>query len=560
MEFFKKVYFKDIEEIKDFIETTVIIDIILVKDDSVVDTCFYEKKDPYKLYMDKIFFQKYKEFFTNLLYESNKYETSLVVNEVMFTDEIFKKALSGEHDIITFSNVELTPEQLTACEKSNLNIFLAKGFEIKTISTTKELPKEIKESIYFSESDDEEYFIDELNGLEGKTKINFFHNALGQMYIEESRYLNKAVRLLHLMKQNGYTQNFNIIVFDKAIFNSKIDEFSQFTNVLVTVNSETLTLEEYIGLELTLESMIINIKNSSDTPFEKFLRVYNIVKNYKDYKEDETDLKNARQLSRIVKNDFIVCTGFASLLIDLLKRVGIESIKYSCFVDDRTDESAEDEKTIEHHAKVLVNITDEKYKLDGYFISDPTWDNSLTGENTYNHVIRGMESMRRSSEYLYSLTDIDLFLDVDSYDDFINKTNYYLERKLRETLYFDTDSIDRKKEIKIDALIETLEFILGTLKTLDNYIFSDVYPRFIIARETRNYELLESTLKLIGKYILSKTNNHISYRKLSDAIIKVDGREDTFWEKACTFNNLVGFTKENFPYDKDWNNRIDKTL
>ena len=54
-----------------------------------------------------------------------------------------------------------------------------------------------------------------------------------------------------------------------------------------------------------------------------------------------------------------------------------------------------------------VEVDDEKYNIDGYYISDPTWDNDLT-HDYYNHLAMTDNEQANTRRYMY-LNDMDIF-------------------------------------------------------------------------------------------------------------------------------------------------------
>src|SRR5574344_594968 len=109
------------------------------------------------------------------------------------------------------------------------------------------------------------------------------------------------------------------------------------------------------------------------------MAVYDIVKNYKPYKENSKQLEEYRYLRYILNNDYMLCVGDAKLLTTLLKRGGIKSTDYSTSVDTSYDHgyTKEDKPvTLAGHARAMIHIDDDKYHVHGYYIADPTWDNN----------------------------------------------------------------------------------------------------------------------------------------------------------------------------------------
>ena len=75
--------------------------------------------------------------------------------------------------------------------------------------------------------------------------------------------------------------------------------------------------------------LIEPIKNSNLSPLEKFIAIYNVVKNFKPYKESPDQLEESRYLRYILNNEYMVCVGYAKLLKILCEKVGIKVINLS---------------------------------------------------------------------------------------------------------------------------------------------------------------------------------------------------------------------------------------
>ena len=144
---------------------------------------------------------------------------------------------------------------------------------------------------------------------------------------------DNAIDAIKTLRENNKNNKITIIItdkkkFNKELFNSDID----LTNIYIKVNfiSEEMPISNYIKNEKILYSMIKEAENLS--PLEKYLYAYDVVKKIKEYKEyknaktDEDKLKS-RDLYEILFNNYIVCSGFTTLLGDLLDKLDINCIE-----------------------------------------------------------------------------------------------------------------------------------------------------------------------------------------------------------------------------------------
>ena len=156
-----------------------------------------------------------------------------------------------------------------------------------------------------------------------------------------------------------------------------------------------LSLDQIIKDDEFLDYCVQNIKNSDMSPFEKYLAIYDIVKNFKQYKKrpDDRALQESRNLYMILNNNYMVCAGYARLLETLLKRIGIDAtfLISSKYRDDF------------QHAIVALKIKDEKYNLDGVYLSDPTDDNpqftSIREVNHYHGILFRLKDTPLKDDY-----------------------------------------------------------------------------------------------------------------------------------------------------------------
>ena len=232
-----------------------------------------------------------------------------------------------------------------------------------------------------------------------------------------------------------------------VVINVKLDDFMEYENFLLNLNIETpiniisqknvsiLPLNDMKELNLRLDYTVSEIKNSSLSPYEKYIAAYNIVKSFKKYRfylDNEGFDKMISDQSRnpylVLINQYIVCAGYTSLLHSLLKKLDIPSREWILDVSDNSESVAlGDSESNDTHARLYVNIVDDKYGINGYFMCDPTFDN-VDKENSdlygYRHLSMSCGEShdygKSSSSYFYFAYDTDAFND----QMFINTDDY----------------------------------------------------------------------------------------------------------------------------------------
>ena len=123
------------------------------------------------------------------------------------------------------------------------------------------------------------------------------------------------------------------------------------------------------------------------TPLEKFVFAYELVTSFAYQKSDDATLDNrmsSRNLVKVLNGDKIVCIGYASMLAELCKRIGIPCIVQLAV--DGVDEK--DDFNSINHAICKVFIDDKMYDCNGMFNSDPSKDsNKESLGKTINHAL-----------------------------------------------------------------------------------------------------------------------------------------------------------------------------
>ena len=155
------------------------------------------------------------------------------------------------------------------------------------------------------------------------------------------------------------------------------------------------------------------------SPFEIYTKLYQIVKDFKSYKEVEEgdDLDKSRTLSKLLFNEYIVCEGYVNLLQELCKRYNIET--YYMSVDVLPDDT-KDLNNTNDHARLLVKMKDDKYGIDGLYVSDPTLDS--IHYSFYNHILMTFDEVKREliGEVTFNVYD---FLNVKNKEEFYALVN-----------------------------------------------------------------------------------------------------------------------------------------
>lgn len=287
-----------------------------------------------------------------------------------------------------------------------------------------------------------------------------------RLYLKDKAYFSLNDIIIKL-KEFGKNNEIILEVTDKKVSNEFIlnKDIINYKNISVKQYFDSYSLKDYIYFENLLYKMIEPAKNLST--FEKYIYVYNIVKNFKQYKESDRRLAS-RNLYYILVNEYATCVGFCALFSDLLSKLDIPNIPFSIEGIDSKDNSKWG------HRRLYVNLKDEKYGINGFYVSDPTWDNDLEVDY-YNHlVLTNKESkLECDFEYQYLYDEFNLF-NIDNIDDLYIKLN----------------------DIVND---DTFEKLLKVIKELDLNYYNYLKNKFDI--EKPNQKMLNDLSMYINAYI-----------------------------------------------------------
>lgn len=327
--------------------------------------------------------------------------------------------------------------------------------------------------------------------------------------ISKLRQLNKGYKYTVKIDDKN---KFNDFILD----NDSIDK----SDILVYVNRQSVDVDKYVSSEKMLLSMIEPAKDLSN--FEKFLYAYDIVKHFKKYKESD-DTYNSRDLYQIINNDeYMVCVGYANLLIDLLNKLDIDSYDYSVGVDvgfdivDLKSEKVRDDVESRNagHARVIVNMVDHKYNIDGIYVSDPTWDNEL-GNDSYTYALMTFDEISKGKRYLYQDRKVTGLLDSKNIQQFYDGVNKRLNKKMEGKENYLSMPTDNKKA-QSNFISEILKFIKDIDKEFYNKINDEA--KNILVGLDYDQSKFNSLIEEIGYYIINKNSKPISLDSYKKAI------------------------------------------
>ena len=323
--------------------------------------------------------------------------------------------------------------------------------------------------------------------LRDEHELNLSYDAIFSLYdiVTKLKSLGKNNKIIIGMKFKYYL---NEVIFNPA--------FNDNENIVIEDLFNSYSAKDYIKFESLLYKVVEPAKDLS--PFEKYIYAYNIVKNFKEYKESKRKLLS-RELYDILENEYIVCVGFCELLSDLLFKLNIPNVNFGIGGKNKKDNSPW------NHERLYVNIKDEKYGINGFYVSDPTWDNDLEVDY-YNHLALTNKEAKLECEFTYDAyeSEFEIF-DALSLDEIYAKLNKLLEDgKIG-------DLCKRIKNLDIDYydyLIITYD-IFNTIKELGLNYYNYLNNKYDINNTD------DKMIKDLSMYIY----NHINNEVLGDTIM-----------------------------------------
>lgn len=475
------------------------------------------------LYINPDYYLKNKEQVEELLTKiiSSTQEKSFVIDSnALITKNILKSISSNpnleEIELARYAqeNYLLTEEDYNILKQSNLK-------KIKTSGVSEELKDNFDSLISYnvdrflisynkySDLSKEQIYLNEKITKEDIENLKYLTNNKTKIIIKEEN-IEDAIVITTRLKELGKENHVVIDINNKELVTPKILSNANYLNGYtdIRIGLDIIPIKEYLRLEKILYQMVEPACNLS--PFERYIYAYNVVKQYKQYKENEKNKSASRNLYAILENEYMVCVGYSHMLEDLLNKSGIKSIYRSTGVDDSYDKK--DEKEVVNinwngHARRFVYINDPKYGIDGFYVADPTWDNDLKND-LYNHLLLTNEEETETKRYNFLPTSVSSssieLMNIQSIEEFYQKINFYL---------------DRNPESNLKDLISNS---INDIRKLDNNFIKKLEEKYPEIQDFFNpWPNEKEILYEIGEYLLTKVNKPVSGQTIMSAVSEV---------------------------------------
>ena len=416
-----------------------------------------------------------------------------------------------------------------------------------------------------------------LKYLGENTKVIISTECNVKEIIETLRKYNKHNKIeIDVNNKNKFNEEL------KALGYYNEDKKDIYNNIILNIRAikkTNLSIKQYLDYEKILYSIIEPAKDMS--PFEKYIYAYDIVKHFKKYNTPKKENKNidnlsekeytnikslSRDLYQVLDSDYIVCVGFSNLLSDLLTKLGIDNIDLPIDIDISaskaikqlnipkeewnnmdpekkhklitTQQSYIPKDDFSGHRRLLVNIKDDKYGIDGIYVSDPTWDNDLE-KNVYAHAVM-TESDISTSVSTNKIDDKYVLFSATSINEFYAMLNAILDinYRKRHQHYDELDDIfgesnkEKMKNINKET-ISNLHYIFSGFLEEFSKLFPNEYkkitkkysilkkPYYGIKDIYKINEEIQDAIYQVATVISSKNNNKINNDTLKRVINEV---------------------------------------
>ena len=145
------------------------------------------------------------------------------------------------------------------------------------------------------------------------------------------------------------------------------------TKIGVKNYDDFYSYSQVLNADSQIKRIANDIKKQKFSPLEKLLYAYikaSSLKKYKAEAEETEKTGQSRTVYGVLNSDKIVCLGYAELLSAIIAECGDENLRSfqnSIGIDYNDGD-------IDFHANNIVYLKDEKYKIDGFYYLDPTWE------------------------------------------------------------------------------------------------------------------------------------------------------------------------------------------
>ena len=375
-------------------------------------------------------------------------------------------------------------------------------------------------------------FLNNLSKYSNHTIISIRNNTEN-----DEIYLNKLCMLVKTLKRNH--KKIELFINIRSLNNIKelLNLFNRYPYVMIHYLKFTFTYAEFIKFYYDLSKFLKTIATTKNnynlSPLEIFLLVYDKVCNFKEYNSYPIKYPAYKQgnLKYLFNSKYTVCSDYSILLVASLSYFGIDAKDFLLTLERYKEKEIEEEV----HARVLLKLKDDKYNIDGIYVSDPTWDN----KSVFTHALM-THRMTTLENDLERLNIYDFFFDVTSLEEFNNKINILLNKGCSEIYIY--------------------KIFMRTIYRIDYNFYLEMKKKY-----PSNNLLFNSFINDMGNYVIKYCNKEIPFNIIYTTILNTyhkiyNIKEEDYQNKLTKLQNKNEMDYYNsftdyWPYDMEHKRR-----
>lgn len=551
--------------LQDGVTTTFFTDAVYrnAKDQNIEITCvdethpfFYDNFE--NMYFSKAFFNQNKDIIINTIEDNMLKKEHVHVSKYTYSEDLIKRLCLTATSIYFDEEIVISEKIKNILKSKRIDSYTYKDGKRIEISTSKILGNSYEDVISDSSNIIIYNDITDLENLKYIPEHKIIHIKQINRFKEDSELLEDYDSLYNIvskLRENGQNNKIFISVKNRSAFSKSKLYNSNFDIVVDGIDLEPYKLAELKKEDELLDLMVKDIKSKDYSPFEKYIAAYNIVKKFKSYLENKNDKSEARYIRKLLNNDYMVCVGYAKLLEELLKRIGISTYDYSVSTDLSYDKGfSVEEKPVKFgaHARVIVKIDDPKYGINGFYVADPTWDNNLE-KDYYNHALMSFDKTSKERR-MFRLSNEDLIMNVKNMEEFSLKVNFLIDH-LKSSPFNKMLDEKEKETSAIRSLVNIINNILISLLPEKYVELKNQYADLL--KGSMDMKAVSDFITKAGEIFIGNLGKDVSINTIIEAASTVnkdvfgfnDDQASVYKEELLQMN--IEMDKLQFPYYYD---------
>lgn len=244
----------------------------------------------------------------------------------------------------------------------------------------------------------------QIKNVDKKSKYKYYYNLNTDLNVELKKYfeykkkypklkfiininLNNTkedfVEIFNVLKLNGINPHeikVNLVSKKLTFTQEEIEKINNLENYFKKLQikfgledlENSFNASEIINANKKVKNMSNKIRINKLSPLEKLLETYLYVTYRKYTLENENEHYSlSRSLYGVFNTNKICCVGYSAMLAELIENIKDENIK---IYENLVSTSIDNKNLYGYHENLIIHIKDEKYKLNGYYYLDPTFD------------------------------------------------------------------------------------------------------------------------------------------------------------------------------------------